>query len=141
MPPHVVRLETTADVRGDGHDRRISISARHEAVLDDGRRVLLLDDRGWAEELRGPGADDVPDIWAGASADDIAKTARDVVGPDEPFGDRSYEDMAVGHWATLAERIRAQGVSADADELRALPHDVVLSDRLLARLGRSGERL
>jgi hypothetical protein len=140
MPPQVVRLETTADVRGDGHDRRISISARHEAVLDDGRRVLLLDDRGWAEELRGPGADEVSDIWAGASKDDIVRTARDVVGPDEPFGDRSYEDMATGHWNTLADTLRAQSVPADAGELRRLPHDVVLSDRLLARLGRGGER-
>lgn len=136
MPPHVVRLETTADIRNDGHDRRISISARHEAVLDDGRRVLLLDDRGWAEELRGPGAHEISDIWTGASEDDIVKTARDVVGPDEPFGDRSYEDMAAGHWTTLAEKLRAQDVSADPDELRRLPHDVVLSDRLRARLGR-----
>ena len=44
--------------------------------------------------------------------------------------------METGHWNTLAANLRAQGVVVDARELRQLPHDVVLSDRLLARLGR-----
>ena len=135
MPPRAVRLETIADVGRDGHARRISISARHAAVLDDGSRVILLDERGWTEELRGPGADEVSDISVGASEDDIARTARDIVGPDEPYGDRSHEHTADGHRATLAEMLRAQGVTADAEELRLLPHDVVLSDRLRGRIG------
>lgn len=29
--------------------RQISVLTRHEAVLEDGRRVLLMDDRGWSE--------------------------------------------------------------------------------------------
>jgi hypothetical protein len=68
--------------------RQMSVSARHEAVLVDGRRVLLLDDRGW-------GASGPPNIWALTTAEDIADTARMVVGPDEPFGGRSHEDEAV----------------------------------------------
>jgi hypothetical protein len=125
--------------RGAGEDvdaRRISVSARQEAVMEDGSRLLLLDDRGWTEELRGAGANEVEDLWALTSESDIAETARMVVGPDEPYGGRSQDDMENDHWNALAQNLRAHGVVVDGSELRQLPHDVVLSDRLLARLGR-----
>ena len=93
-----------------------------------GRHVLLLDDRGWSAS--GP-----PNIWALTSVEDIVSTARMVVGPDEPFGERSHEDMEADHWAQLAEVLRQQGIVVDALELKRRPHDVVLSERLLARLG------
>jgi hypothetical protein len=138
--PRVVRLVTLADVAADAGAGRISVSARHEAVLDDGRRVPLLDGRGWSETLHGPGAEDVADIWASSSEQEIAETARVVVGPDEPFDGRSQDDMESGHWNALAERLRAHGVVVDAGELKRLPHDVVLSERLLARLAqRAGD--
>jgi hypothetical protein len=160
----VVRLATLADVREDGDvegasvsvardiggwaeappgaggdvdPRRMSVSARHEAVLEDGSRLLLLDDRGWTEELRGAGADEIHDLWANTPERDIAETARMVVGPDEPFGGRSQDDMETDHWNALAENLRAQGVIVDAGELRQLPHDVEIGDRLRARLGQS----
>ena len=126
----VTRLVTFVDVYDDVVDaRQMSVSARHEAVLVNGRRVLLLDDRGWS--LSGG----TFDIWAVTSVEDIVETARVVVGPDEPFGSRSHEDMAADHWAQLAEVLRQQGIVADALELKRLPHDVVLSERLLARVG------
>ncbi len=160
----VVRLATLADVREDGDvegasvsvardvggwaeappgaggdvdPRRMSVSARHEAVLEDGSRLLLLDDRGWTEELRGAGADGIDDLWAITPERDIVDTARMVVGPDEPFGGRSQDDMETDHWNALAENLRAQGVVVDAGELRQLPHDVEIGDRLRARLGQS----
>jgi hypothetical protein len=132
----VVRLETRADARESGDPRTMSVSARHEAVLDDGSRVLLLDDRGWSGTLRGALADET-DAWAFETEDEILRTARTVVGPDEPFGNRSQEDMEDGHWATLAGTLRAHGVTADAGELRRLPHDVVLGEELRARLAPS----
>ncbi len=70
----VVRLVTFLDVGDSAGPRQVSVSARHEVELGDGRRVLLLDDRGWS--------------------------------------------------------------AADASELEPSPHDVVLSERLLGRLGR-----
>jgi hypothetical protein len=124
--------------RGAGEDvdaRRISVSARQEAVMEDGSQLLLLDDRGWTEELRGAGANEVDDLWALTPERDIVETASVVVGPDEPYGARSQEDMETDHWNALAETLRTHGVVVDASELRQLPHDVVLSDRLLARLG------
>jgi hypothetical protein len=132
----VVRLVTLADVREDVDARRISVSARHEAELEDGSRVLLLDDRGWTQALRGAGANGIDDLWVLTPEHDIAETTRVVVGPDEPYGGRSQDDMETDHWNALAETLRAHGVVVDVSELRQLPHDVVLSDRLLARLGR-----
>jgi hypothetical protein len=131
--PHVVRIVTLADVREHPDARTVSVSARMEAVLADGRRLLLLDDRGWTSSLRGAGAEEA-DIWAGWSEDGIAETTRVVVGPDEPFGGRSQADMETDHWNALADKLRAQGVAIDGSELMQLPHDVVLSDRLLAFL-------
>ncbi len=130
---HVVRIVTLADVREHPDARTISVSARQEAVLEDGRRLLLLDDRGWSSSLRGAGADEA-DIWAGTSEHDIAEMTRVVVGPDEPFGEHSQADMETDHWNALAEKLRAQGVIIAGSELMQLPHDVVLSDRLLACL-------
>ena len=105
----------------------MSVSARHEAVLMNGDSVLLLADRGWSAS--GP-----PSIWAVTSVEELADTARMVVGPDEPFGGRSKKDMDVDHWASLAAVLRRQGVDADARELGQLPHDVVLSEQLLKRI-------
>ena len=96
----------------------------------DGRHVLLLDDRGWTC------SGNVPDIWAVTSVEDIEETARFVVGPDEPFAGRSQDDMEADHSASLSEVLRRQGVVVDARELQRLPHDVVLSARLLARVAR-----
>lgn len=131
----VVRLETLTDVGDDSDPRRVSVSARHDAVLEDGSRVPLLDDRGWTEALGGAGADEIGDLWALTPEHQIAGTARVVVGPDEPYGGRTQGDMEADHWNALAETLCAHGVVVAAGDLRRLPHDVVLSDRLRARLG------
>lgn len=110
------------------NNRSLSATARHEAVLTDGRRVLLLDDRGWGSS--GPSG-----IWASTSMADVEATARTVVGPDEPFAGRTAADMAADHWAQLAGVLRSAGVMVDAGRLARLPHEVVLSDRLRTRLG------
>jgi hypothetical protein len=143
----VTRLVTFVDLAdGVGDTRQMAFSARHEAVLSDGRRVLLLDDRGWTWSSlitvqpgasdRGSTREQPPDIWGTTSVEDIEQTARMVVGPDEPTDGYSQEDAEQGHWAYLSDVLRQHGVVADALELRRLPHDVVLSDRLLARVGR-----
>jgi hypothetical protein len=145
----VTRLVTFVDLRDDddaGPDaRRMSVRARHEAVLADGRRVLLLDDRGWTGELRvawrgEPSKDErrrveSKPIWATETVEEMKRTARVVVGPDEPFEDHSQAYMEATHWETLARILRQHGIEVAAAELKALPHDVELSDRVLARIG------
>jgi hypothetical protein len=134
--PRVLSLLTLVDLREDDADsRRISVAVTQEAVLDDGRRILLLDGRGWSSELRGAGAGEIPDIWATASEHEIAEQALVVVGPDEPFGGRSQEDMARDHWEVLAETLRAEGASVNGAQLRVLANRVVLSERLRKRMG------
>jgi len=99
----VARLMTFVDADDEVPDaRQISVSARHEAVLDDGRRVLLMDDRGWSES--GPS-----NIWVETSVQDIVDT-RAVVGPDESFGGRSRQDMEADHWAQLAGVLGGTGL-------------------------------
>lgn len=107
--------------------REMSLSALHLAVLADGRRLALLDDRGWG--VHGP-----PDIWRRTSVEDIEEDARRVVGPDEPYGSHSQADMEADHWAYLVGILRQQGVLIDAEELSRLPHDVELSERLRTRI-------
>ncbi len=122
-------LVTFVEVDDAGTDpRQMSVSAHHEAVLTTGARVLLLADRGWTSSGSA-------NIWAVTSVVDIADTARVVVGPDEPFGGRSHMDMEADHWASLAAVLRRQGIDVDAVELGRLPHDVVLGEHLLARIG------
>ncbi|MEU4575305.1 hypothetical protein [Nonomuraea sp. NPDC023979] len=120
----ISRLVTSVEV-DDQAAGTVSVSARLEAELADGTRVLLLDDRGWGSSQR----------WAATSAADVRETARVVVGPDEPSGGRSQEDTEAGHWGSLQRIARQQGVVVDAATLRRLPHDVVLSREVLARLG------
>jgi dTDP-glucose pyrophosphorylase len=143
----VTRLVTLVDVRDDVADaRQMSVSARHEAELADGRRVLLLDDRGWTSSaVRAYWVGELPDAgsrrehldaWAVTSVEEIEETARVVVGPDEPFDGRSHEEMEADHWAYLADVLRQQGVVVDAQDLKRVPHDVLLSERLLARIDR-----
>ncbi|SDD97713.1 DinB family protein [Auraticoccus monumenti] len=117
------RLVTQAELAGEEPDAAVSL--RHELVLDTGYRVLLLDDRGWAG---GP--------WAHVTVAAVQETARVCVGPDEAFGEHTPESMAADHWAELAATARRQGVEVDAAALSVLPHDVLLSPRLLGVLRR-----
>lgn len=43
--------------------------------------------------------------------------------------------MEADHWASLQQIAQRQGVTVDAAVLRQLPHDVVLSQQVLARIG------
>ena len=134
----VTRLVTFVDIAGEDDDgpdaRRMSLSARHEALLADGRRVVLLDDRGWTETVHVLRGGRRPGIWAHVTAEEIEREARVVVGPDEPFEGRTQADMEADHWDALARVLRQHGVEVGAGELKELPHDVELGGRVLARI-------
>lgn len=109
------------------NDHRMAISALYELELADGRRLTLLDDRGWSSS--GPSG-----IWAYQSLQGVVETARTVVGPDEPPEGRTHEEEAALHWTCLADIAQSHGVHIEAGELAALPHDVDVSSAIRARL-------
>lgn len=108
--------------------------------------AVLLDDRGWSGQLRvawdnEPSKQDrrlveLPSVWAYETVEEMERTARDVVGPDEPFEGRTQADMEASHWDTMTRILHKHGVEVDAAELQLLARDVELSDRVLARIGR-----
>ncbi|WP_059010253.1 hypothetical protein [Streptomyces specialis] len=123
----VTGLVTHADLDDGAPDAQgISVTARLEAVLADGRSVVLLDDRGWSSSGG-------PDGRVRISAGEVDRTTRMVVGPDEPFGGRTQEQMTADHWGYLAGVLGQRGVDVEPHELERLPHEVVLSERLRAR--------
>lgn len=97
------------------------------ATLSDGRRLTLSDDRGWSSQARGLAADDDP--WAHLTVEEIEANVRNVVLPDDA------EETGDEHpWACLTERLGALGVETTAEQLRRLPYEVILSERLRQRL-------
>ena len=136
-----MRLVTSVELDDAGDPQAQHFSALHEAVLADGRRLTLLDDRGWGgRAFRSDGrtahAIEALEAWSFLTREEIEREARMVVGPDEAFGGHSQEDMEDDHWAHLAGVLRAGGITIEPAELRRLPHEVVLGERLLAALDR-----
>lgn len=136
----IARLVTFVDIAAVG-DSQLSLSARLDALLADGRRIVLLDDRGWSQSgilfSRGapPVQNDPSSPWDGVTRSQLEDTARTVVGPDEPYGSHTRAEMERAHWASLAATLERHGVFVEASDLQALPHDVVLGEGLRARLG------
>lgn len=121
----ISRLVSVAEVN-ETHDPSagLSVSVSLSAELEDGRTILVLDDRGWNSSQP----------WADATSAAIQQTARDVVGPDEPYGDQTMEGAIADYWEYLRKILAAQGVETNSGVLRTVPHDVVLSESVLTRL-------
>ena len=120
----VAHLVTSVEVDAAERPGGFAVSLLHEAELVDGRRVVLLDDRGWASSGG----------WDTTSATEVRRTAREVVGPDEPRDGFSHEQEEAAHWAYLREIARRQGVPVEAAELERAPHEVLLSHRVRSLL-------
>ena len=145
----IARLVTWVDIyEEDGSDpSRQSFSARHDAVLADGRRVVLLNDRGWSQWTLRFG--DVSDTKVSPpefpTRQEIEESAREVVGPDPPMPHDGYtpseSEVVEAHWRYLAHILESNGIEVDPGGLSALPHDVEFSDRVRARLDDSYQPL
>ncbi|MFJ6522461.1 hypothetical protein ACIQJ4_29895 [Streptomyces filamentosus] len=128
--PTVTRLVTHVELNeARTTARQLDVSVRLEAELSNGRALVLLDDRGWAESGLGG------DIREFLTPESLAETARTVVGPDEPYGDETHAQAEAAHWGALADRLSRRGVRVDATALAALPHDVVPDAALRAWAG------
>jgi ADP-ribose pyrophosphatase YjhB (NUDIX family) len=101
-----------------------SASAHLYAELVGGRRLLLLDDRGWASSAP----------IAAIGRRDVEDTARTVVGPDEPAPGHTQEQAEAGYWQFLKRRLRRSGIDVGEEQLRGVPHGVEIGEHLNAQL-------
>lgn len=104
--------------------RSANFTVREFAETNDGRR-LMLNERGFAIGV-GPSTQDP---WPYLCLDDIEGDARELFWMDE-------DDGAEDHCEDLSDGLHARGIHITATELRRLPYEVYLSDRLRTRLPR-----
>ena len=104
----------------------ISFQVEEFAVLADGRRVRLHAERGFTLSAG-------VDPWQFVTLESLEAAVRATVLPDD--AEQTGDDHP---WEWLAELLRDHGVAASPEQLRTLPYDVELSDRLRARLAAGG---
>lgn len=106
---------------------QVSVAVRLELMLENGRKILLLDDRGWGTNQQ----------WSVVSEKEIRETALVVVGPDEPFGGMSQKSTAADHWQYLGLIAQQHGFVVGPLELSLLPDEVRVGPKLRMRFGGS----
>jgi hypothetical protein len=137
----VVSLGALVDLPGADPepDASLHFSVAEFAILHDGRRLTLHDERGWstATHRAFPLGESLPsdwdqplDPWTGITRQAVIDTALAVVLPD----DDDHPDDHPYEW--LSGLLAAQGVTASVDDLRSVPYVVELSERLEVRLNR-----
>jgi hypothetical protein len=145
-----LRLVTFAELDGDEAARQPSVHARLELELSGGRRVTVLDDRGWGWSVGVYSSEPLDpaelerqrqelDPWSGWTEEDIAEMAQEVVGEDsdEPSDGQTVEASRAQYWSYLADLVHERGIEIRPDALRALPREVELGERIRARIARA----
>lgn len=133
----VTRLEARCDVLEAADLRRYADPDEYEgaahveivevAVLDDGAAVVLSE-TGWSSMPQGISLEE---YWDWLTVESVTREVLTAVLPDDDNDPdpHPYDELAV----VLVE----SGLDVTADELRAVPYEVRLSDRLRERLDRS----
>ena len=103
--------------RGDDDDGRSqSFWVSEFALLSNGLRVILHEERGFTI------GSNFGDVKGSLTSETIARSVLNVVLPDD-------DDCGDEHpWSWLAELARNRGLVANAEDLRGLPYDVVLTE-------------
>lgn len=102
--------------------RSASFRVSEFAVLADGRRLVLHEERGFST------TNSSGDPWRFLTLGGVEAAVRTTVLPDEADTEDEHP------WEWLAAMVRAHGVDMSADRLRSLPYEVEFSERLLSRL-------
>ena len=124
-PGRVVGLGAICDLRPQRSDeaRSQSFSVSEFVTLEDGRRVILHEDRGftigWRSGESSPG-----DIRGHETLESMTRDVLNVVLPDD---DEPAEDHP---WSWLAELAQARGLNVTAEDLRRLRYEVIFTDEV-----------
>ena len=121
-PGRVVGLGAICDLRPQRSDeaRSQSFSVSEFATLEDGRRVILHEARGFTISWRSSGE-------SGSAPETCEGITRDVLTTVLPDDDECGEDHP---WSWLADLARARGLNVTAEDLRGLPYEVILTDKV-----------
>ena len=124
-PGRVVGLGAICDLdpRTPDKARSQSFSVSEFVTLEDGRRVILHEDRGFTIGL-GSSGETTADLRRGETIESLTRDVLSVVLPDN-------DDAAEDHpWTWLADLARARGLNVSADDLRSLAYEVIFTDKV-----------
>lgn len=123
-PGRVVGLGAICDLgpqRSDGSSDQ-SFAVSEFVTLEDGRRVILHDDRGFTLGWRSSTEPGSGDIWEHETLESLTRDVLNVVLPDD-------DECADDHpWSWLADLARARGLTVTPEELRGLRYEVIITD-------------
>ena len=125
-PGRVVGLGAICDLRPQRLDaaRSQSFSVSEFVTLEDGRRVILHEDRGFTIGWRSSGESGSGDIRRHETLESMTRDVLNVVLPDD-------DECADDHpWSWLADLARARGLNVTAEDLRGLPYEVIFTDEV-----------
>lgn len=125
-PSRVVGLGAICDLgperSADRHTQNFSVS--EFVTLEDGRRVILHEDRGFTTALRSTGRSDPGELREHMTIESLTRDVLSVVLPDD---DKPAEDHP---YSWLAQLARARGLTVTADDLRILSYEVNFTDKV-----------
>jgi hypothetical protein len=124
-PGRVVGLGAICDLGPQPPDetRSQSFSVSEFVTLEDGRRVILHEDRGFTVGLRSS-RETAADLRRYETLESLTRDVLNTVLPDD---DEPAEDHP---WTWLADLARARGLNVSADDLRSLPYEVIFTDKV-----------
>lgn len=124
-PGHVVGLGAICDLDPWTPDkaRSQSFSVSEFVTLEDGRRVILHEDRGFTIGL-GSSRESTADLRKGLTLESLTPDVLAVVLPDDDVPAEAHP------WSWLADLARARGLDVSADDLRRLAYEVIFTDEV-----------
>jgi hypothetical protein len=124
-PGRVVGLGAICDLdpRTPDKARSQSFSVSEFVTLEDGRRVILHEDRGFTIGL-GSSRETTADLRRGLTLEVLTRQALNVVLPDDDVPAEAHL------YSWLADLARARGLNVSADDLRSLAYQVIFTDRV-----------
>jgi hypothetical protein len=125
-PGRVVGLGAICDLGAQRPDdaRDQSFSVSEFVAVEDGRRVILHEDRGFTVGLRSTGRSNPGDLREHETLKSLTQSVLNTVLPDD---DVPAEDHPYSWLANLAQ---ARGLDVSADDLRSLPYEVTFTDKV-----------